>query len=356
MQNKKFYISLGLAILVTGLFIGYKALDGKGKELQPADALQSVIDATKKYPLVALGEYHQMQEWHDFMGELLRQPEFTSNVDDIVVEFGNALYQDVADRFILDLEPVAFSELSQIWRNTSGGGVLWDAPVYEQFFRNVRSVNEGLPRDQRVRVLLGDPDVDFSQIRSAADTAELDKGANRDAFYAGVVEREVIAKGRRAVLIAGADHLRREVHANSGADHPNVATLLDRKYPNKLFIIYPLPFSYDESARQRSEVEMKGSIQPAFAYVDDTWLGNLVLIHRALSPNLTFGEQVDAVLWFGPDNSLTVSQADPAIYQSGAYKAELKRRSVILSEIFGEHIDFIAEGLRLATAEPKLPR
>jgi len=340
--------------LVSGLFIGYKALDSKNKDLQPIDAYQSVIDATKQYSLVALGEYHQMQEWHDFMGELLRRPEFTSSVDDIVVEFGNALYQDVADRFILELEPVAFDELSQIWRNTSGGGVLWDAPVYEQFFRNVRSVNEGLSRDQRVRVLLGDPDVNFDLVRSAADTTELDKGENRDAFFADVVEREVIAKERHAVLIAGADHLRRGVHANSGVDHPNVATLLDRKYPGELFIVYPLPFEYNLDAGQRAEAELKESSPPAFAYVDDTWLGNQVVTHRALIPNPTFGKQVDAVLWFGPAESLTLSQADPAIYQSGAYADELKRRSVILSEVYGEHIDFIAQGLHLATAEPNI--
>ncbi|MCI0561406.1 MAG: hypothetical protein MN733_23210 [Nitrososphaera sp.] len=343
-----------VATIVVGVIVGYGVLKGGGTELQSTDPFEAIIDATETHSLVALGEYHQMQQWHDFMGELLLRREFTENVDDFVVEFGNALYQDVADRFLLELEQVPFAELSQIWRNTSGGGILWDAPVYEQFFRNVRHVNEGLPREQRIRVLLGDPDVDFSKVRSVADSAELDKGNNRDAFFAGVVEREVIAKGRYAVLIMGADHLRRGVHANTGVDHPNVATLLARQHSDELFIVYPLPFDYDEHIKARSEAELAASPKPAFAHLDGTWLSTQNVTHRALNPDSTFGDQVDAVIWFASPDSLTVSRADPEIYCSGEYAVELQRRSIILSEIFNEPIDFIAQGLRLATAGPKL--
>jgi hypothetical protein len=76
---------------------------------------------------------------------------------DIVVEFGNALHQDIADRFILEGKPVADADLQKIWRHTIGGNVLWDAPVYAQFFRSVRAVNALRPPKQRLRVLLGDP-------------------------------------------------------------------------------------------------------------------------------------------------------------------------------------------------------
>jgi hypothetical protein len=328
---------------------------GDGVALEPLDAIDAVIEATGTYPLVALGEYHQLQEWHDFMAALLLRPEFAENVDDVVVEFGNALYQDLADRFILDLEPMELAELAQIWRNTSGGGILWDAPVYEQFFRNVRSVNEGLPGEQRIRVLLGDPDVDFSKIQSAADAAELEKGVDRDAFYADVVEREVIAKGRSGVLIAGADHLRRAVHSNAGPQFPNVATLLARRHPPaELFIVYPLPFEYHLEILRETEQEMASWPLPSLARLDGTWLGAQAVAHRALEPDSTFDAQVDAVIWFGPRESLTASRADPAIYRSGEYAAELRRRGRILSEYYAEPIDFIAEGLRLATAGPGL--
>ncbi len=319
----------------------------------PVDAIDAVVEATDQYPLVAIGEFHLMQEWHDFMAELLRRRDFTDNVDDLVVEFGNALYQDVADRFILDLEAVPFPELSQMWRNTLGGGVLWDAPVYEQFFRTVRSVNEALPRDERVRVLLGDPDIDYSQVQSAVDSAELDREHERDAFYANVVEREVIAQGRRGVLISGADHLRRGVHSNIGPQ-PNVATLLAREHAAELFIFYPLPYLHDERVADRVEAALEVWPRPSAALLDDTWLGAQELQFRALEPDSTFGEQVDAVIWFGPRDVLTASRPDPAIYEDGDYASELRRRSRIYSEYFDEPVYYIADGERLAAAGPRL--
>jgi hypothetical protein len=341
-------------VVVFGLLSACGGPLGDGADLEPLDAFAAVIKATEVYPLVALGEYHQMQEWHDFMQALLMRREFTNNVDDLVVEFGNALYQDVADRYILDLEPLAFPELAQIWRNTIGGGVLWDAPVYEEFFRTVREVNELLPPDQRVRVLLGDPRVDLRKVQETTDTAELENVMDRDAFFADVVEREVLAKERHAVLIAGADHLRSEVHANTGPEYPNVATLLAREHPGALVIVYPLPFEYAQTVGQAVEETLDPWSAPSLAYLDGTWLGAQPVPHRAFDPDSIFEEQVDAVIWFGPKTSLTLSRADPAIYESGAYASELRRRSEILSEFYGESINYIAEGLRLATARPRL--
>ncbi|MGH8776059.1 MAG: hypothetical protein ACRDWI_13135 [Jiangellaceae bacterium] len=340
------------ALAVAGLIGACGGPRGDGAELRPLDAFDAVIEATGSYPLVALGEFHQMQEWHDFMAALLLRREFTDNVDDIVIEFGNALYQDVADRFVVELEPVGIDELSQIWRNA--GSVLWDAPVYEQFFRNVRAVNEQLPSERRVRILLGGPDVDYGAVRSAADTHELMKGDRGDAFFADVVEREVIAGGRRALLISGADHLRRGVHANTGPDDPNVATLLEREHPGQLFIVYPLPYEYDAELGHEIEDVLASWPGPTVAHVDDTWLGVQRVSHRVLDPDSTFEDQVDAVLWLGSRESLTASRADPAIYRQGDYAVELERRSAILSAYFDETIDYVDEGLRLATAGPRL--
>jgi hypothetical protein len=347
-------VRLLVAALLASAATSGCARGGGGRDLEPVDPYEAVVKATEEHALVALGEYHLMTEWHDFMAELLRRPALATSVDDLVVEFGNALYQDVADRYLLDLDDVPAAELAQTWRNTIGGRVLWDAPVYEQFFRNVRAANEKVPRPQRFRVLLGDPDVDFARVTSAADTAELSKADDRDSFFADVVEREVLDRGRRAILIAGADHLRRNVHANSGSGDPNVATLLERAHPGELFIVYPLPFGYSEEARQRVEDDFEDAPRPALAHLPGTWLGRHEVADRALEPNLTFAEQVDAVLWFGRRETLTASRADPDLYRSGEYAAELRRRSAILSDYFGEPIDYVAEGLRLATSGSNL--
>jgi hypothetical protein len=330
------------------------ALRHAGAELERLDPYDVVFDALDTHQLVAFGEFHLCQEYHDFLQALLLQPELPGTVDDIIVEFGNALYQDVADRFLLDLEPVRDDELSQIWRNTIGGRTYWDAPVYEQFFRTVRAVNRGLPEQDRIRVLLGDPPVDFAELRSAADADELPAPGGRDTFFADVVEREILAKGRHALLIAGGDHLRRGESTNDEPSQGNVGTLLSSEYPDALFVIDTLPFNErdGEAAHDWVETALESWPIPSMALLDSTWLAALPIEYRALEPGLTYGDQADAVLWLGPETTLTASQADPEIYRSGDYAIELARRSTILSDIEGQPIDYVAEGLALSTATP----
>src|SRR5262245_36978956 len=82
--------------------------------LQPLDPFRTVLDAFDRVPLVALGEHHQLQEFHDFLTALAFHPELPAKVNDVVVEFGNALYRDAADRFVVGGEPVANAELAPI--------------------------------------------------------------------------------------------------------------------------------------------------------------------------------------------------------------------------------------------------
>ncbi len=89
------------------------------------------------------------------------------------------------------------------------------------------------------------------------------------------------------------------------------------------------------------------------ALVEGTWLAAQPMDFRALEPDRTFGDQVDAVLWVGPESNLTASQADPGIYRSGDYAEELGR-SAVFSEIEGQPVDLVAEGLALSTAPPGL--
>ena len=67
---------------------------------KPSNAVEAIIKAFDTRKLVALGEAHRLQEEADFIAPLIRRPEFSIKVNDIVVEFGNALYQDVIDRFV----------------------------------------------------------------------------------------------------------------------------------------------------------------------------------------------------------------------------------------------------------------
>ena len=108
---------------------------------------------------MALGEgAHNNEQAHVFRMSLIRDPRFAKVVDDIVVEFGNSRYQDIMDRFVGG-EDVPHTQLQQVWQNTTQAHEIWDVPIYEEFFREVRKVNARLPKKRRLRVLLGDPRV-----------------------------------------------------------------------------------------------------------------------------------------------------------------------------------------------------
>jgi hypothetical protein len=336
-----------------------------GNDLKPQDAIPAVLDALRRFPLVALAERHLLQEWHDFTTALLFHPSLLGHLTDIVVEFGNALHQEIADRFILEGKPVADADLQRIWRHTIGGNVLWDAPVYGQFFRSVRAVNALRSPGQRLRVLLGDPPFDHQKVRGIEDQAYWQSmQAQRDAHYASVVERQVLQKGRRALLIAGSAHLLRGIHVRDHVHNLNAASRLAQGSPEHLFVIDPLvlpPNPPQGALLQRVLASVARWPRPAVALLGGTWLGATTdsarpWIHSSADlatkvENRRYSAQADAVLFLGPAELLTASQADPAIYHWGDYPKELQRLSK-LAAAAGHPTDLVAEGLRRAQGPP----
>jgi hypothetical protein len=337
-----------------------------GADLKPIDAIQCAIAAMRRFPLVAIGERHLMQEMHDFLTRLLLRPELPGLIDDIVVEFGNALYQDLADRFILGDKPVATTDLQQLWRFTIGGDILWDAPIYERFFRTVRAINWALPPSKRIRVLLGDPPFDHRKVRGVADKSYVQSAqVGRDAHYAAVVEREVLQKHRRALLIAGSNHLLRGIHSGDNPHVPNAVGVLEQRYPGATYVMDLLvlpPGTQSDPLVKRTLTNVAGWPRPAAATLAHTWLGETTqsvepwvnsAAYLAITPGaVRFGSQADAVLYLGPGEVLTASQADAAMYEWGPYAAELRRLSRIVTQIFGSPTDLVAEGLTRAQAAP----
>lgn len=102
---------------------------------------------------------HGNEQGHAFRLALIRDRRFAASVNDIVVEFGSARYQDLMDRFVNGGD-VPAQELRRAWQDTTVTTAVWDRPIYEEFFRAVRDVNAALPPGRRLRVLLGDAPID----------------------------------------------------------------------------------------------------------------------------------------------------------------------------------------------------
>lgn len=297
------------------------------------DALQAILNAAGKYPLVGIGEAHLLQEQHDFIQALLHHPALPGTINDIVVEFGNARYQDIIDRFISG-EPVANADLRLVWRNTTitGANPVWDAPVYEQFFRTVRAVNMMLPASKRLRVLLGDPPIDWAQVQRLEDWGAF--VLQRDTHFANIVEREVLQKKRRALLIAGSGHLLHGLHGEGDPKQPpdkapfNVATQIEHRHPNSLYTIDILIVPPGDTSEQAKQITSWS--RPALITLAGTWLGAETIPSTTGIDATTRAALADAVLYLGTADELTASRPDPSLYQGGAYAAELERRGKML--------------------------
>jgi len=72
----------------------------------------------------------------------------------------------------------------------------------------VRALNSGLPGERRLRVLLGDPPIDWAAVHKRSDFP-----GRFDDFPTELIRREALAKGRRALIIYGGMHLQRHAHA-----------------------------------------------------------------------------------------------------------------------------------------------
>ena len=57
-----------------------------------------IVEAFRSHENVMLGEIHGNKQEYDWLRSLVANDQFADRVDDIVMEFGNSLYQQTVDR------------------------------------------------------------------------------------------------------------------------------------------------------------------------------------------------------------------------------------------------------------------
>jgi hypothetical protein len=174
-----------------------------GADPKPESAIPAILAAFDKYEVVAMPEDHGLKDLDDLIFALIRNPAFPAKVNDVVVECGNSRYQSVLDRYIAG-EDVPLTEARKVWRNTTQPicGV-WGFGFFEQLYPLLRAINLKLPLEKRLRVLAGDPPIDWDQIKSFQDIL---KPGPRDTSIASVMEKEVLSKHRKALMLFGTFH------------------------------------------------------------------------------------------------------------------------------------------------------
>lgn len=176
------------------------------------------------------------------------------------------------------------------------------APVYEQFLRQVRSINRGRGPEQRVRVLAGSPPIDWN--RASADEV---RGfvSHLDSFPAELVSG-VLARGEKALIVFGAGHLWRHTKLDA-----TLIARLDQKFARRVYTVHRIH-----------------GAGPGFAPLDSSSLGKLpanAYLGRGIpfplfASSTTLAQAADAVIVTKEDTVVDPPKAD------AAWAAEIERR------------------------------
>lgn len=313
-----------VALLV--LQLGASAASAQPAPARPLDPATAIIEAFKTHDVVALGEgNHNNEQGAAFRQALYRDPRFQSANVDVVVESGNGFFQPVVDRYIAG-EAVPEKELRRAWLETSADGDVWDRTIYADVFHTIHDINLKLPKAKRLRVLLGD---------TPYDPASTSMPQRFDTFTADLIQREVLAKKRKALVVYGGMHLgrRREGPPPEPDGAPprfsdTIVAALEQARVKVLSIwtFAPSPMSEDLTALQ---ADIAAWPKPSLAMIDGTTLGQapftfyypkgsgMTIVMTPSGPKVTdtgeliggvMQDRFDAVLYLGPKATITYAQ------------------------------------------------
>jgi hypothetical protein len=326
------------------LALVHSAICGAKDNPKPENATVAVLRAFETHDIVLIGEIHSNKQEYDWYRSLVTTPEFADRVDDIVLEMGNSLYQDSVDRYVRG-EAAPLEDVQKAWRNTIGL-VGPPSPLVADLYRAVRDTNIGRRGKHQMRILCGDPPIDWDRVKDMHNvTPYLDQ---RDVWYARVVKDEVLAKHHRALLIMGATHfLRNSPHPSAGIESKL------RKAGAKTYLIVFGTNTPGECCEldHRFDSWLTPSVVGARGWVGELPAQSLIEGGYPYSkPKLKDG--ADALLYLGARDSLISVSMTRTQLEGTAYGKEIERRLKIEMILQEDEVALFAE----KEEEPQFPR
>jgi hypothetical protein len=309
------------------------------------NASSAMVRLFHRYDVVMFGEAHDSEQEYRWLCALVKTPGFSDQVDDIVVEFGNGLYQKTVDRYVAG-EDIPFTEVQGAWRNMVGN-VLPVSPEYGWLYKAVREANMEHPGKRGIRLVMGGPPVDWDKIKSSADLAPYER--EREQWYVQVVKTEVLAKHHHALLIMGAGHFLRgqqeALQFERAAERHHNLPRLDRIKLSPGYVEreiratganpYLVVFGTNAIDNDGDVDERFDSLlAPVLVPLAGNWVGALPappVISGGHAPAIpvTLADQADALLYVGPCSVLRTLYLSPADLDGTAYGQEMTRRDII---------------------------
>ncbi len=314
------------------------------------------------YEVVGINAGHDDKDIDDFILALIREPSFPTKVNDIVVECGNSLYQPVLDHYIAG-DQVSFTDVEKVWRNTTQS-MCGQSAFYEQLFPLVRVLNQTLPAERRLRILAADPPVDWSLIHNQKEFSSF---TERDGNIAAVMEKEVLSRHRKALMLFGIFHL---LHS-SGPGNGDAVTIYEKKYPGSTFVVSDLGY-FGTDPKQAEAAWFANWPNPSLIRTHQTSLGALnldafkstpittddqcnVIDPFKARPGLVVADLIDAFLYLGPQ-TLRLKDLIPAdIALDTTYMSELLRRNVLIGLPGPTTLAQLSQQTVASAASPLLP-
>lgn len=285
-----------------------------------AHAPQGILDLFESADVVLLGERPWSKLDSDLRNAVVRHPDFAKIVDDVVIEFASALHQDILDTYVLELKPVPAEELRKIWRDTTQPGT-WEPPVYREFIDVVRQANVMTPPEKRVRVVAGDPPIEWDKIHGWADTAPY---RDRIGHAVEVIGREVIEKKRRALVIYREENLPRGMSGRRG----NMTNRLEAAHPgSKILVIATVP----DASKAVPELEKSIDIskRPTLVKLSRSSIGLWPAKMIFENAKGSLKQMADGLLYMGNLRDRRIRPPHDAASDTAYVREILRRRSIV---------------------------
>lgn len=310
-------------------------------QIQPDDydAVNYIVSSFETCNIIGISEGpHGLDNSHAFFRKMFEDKRIQNTVNIIIVEFASVAYQDILDNFIEGGE-VDKKDIQKIWQESGQNhDGHWDRPIYFQFLEQIRSMNLNLPPDKHIRVLAGDPAIEWKSVTSIQDYFRY--LPQRDLFPARIAIEYGIYQNKKVLLIYGDTHLTKINDRPGDSTHWVIPFIINKQKSNSMKTI---GIFYTD----RLDKIITNPPWPAYSVIDlsKNDLGNMpakqfypefIKYIDSDGSKLRVKDIYDALLYVGDQNSWKISPITPNAFKDDEYWKELNRRSLI---IWGEPID-----------------
>ena len=295
-----------------------------------------IIKSFEHSNIIGFGEgAHGLENFHQFFIKMLDNVKIQEIIDVLIVEFANTDYQDILDEYIFG-KNISIKDLRKIWReSTQSPGRFGEHPVYLELLKKIREINLTLPEEKKIRVIGGDPSIDWKSITTWDEYAK-EVGFNRIFFPAKLAIEHGINCDKKVLLIYSGFHLVKINDQRIDPNHQTITTVINNKRPNGMKVIEvfnPKSFELEE--------QVKGL--PLYSILDlsKDKLGNFSAeklfssIYKNGKKEILFEgfkvkELFDAFLYVGQNNTWEIREIPITDYSDEEW-IELNRRRCIAS-------------------------